>query len=276
MPEYIDLHLHTVYSDGTDTPEELLELARQHELAAFAITDHDSVGGYLKAREYLRDGDPELVSGVELSAGQYGEDIHMLGYFIDPNSEPLRESLADLQRKRNQRGDAMFNKLKALGIAIPDGLIREIAGNSAVARPHVADALVRVGAVRNYDEAFRRFIGVGCDAYVAKQNLKPKEAINVIHQAGGLAFLAHPAIGNTIRYVDEFVEYGLDGIEVYHSKHNKHTRKGFISIAQNKSLLVSGGTDYHGRGGRYGMIGSQPVPLEYLLAMKKRLTETNG
>ncbi len=276
MPEYIDLHLHTIYSDGTDTPEELVELARQNKLAAFAITDHDTVGGYVKAREYLRDGDPELVSGVELWAGKFGEDIHILGYFVDPDSKSLQESLADLQQKRNQRGTAMFNKLKAIGIAIPEGLIREIAGDSAIARPHVADALVRVGAVRNYDEAFRRFIGVGCGAYVAKENLKPKEAIALIHRAGGLAFLAHPAIGNTIKYVDEFIEYGLDGIEVYHSKHNKHTRKGFLSIAQTKSLLVSGGTDYHGRGGRYGMIGSQPVPFEYLQAMKKRLTETNG
>ena len=276
MPEYIDLHLHTIYSDGTDTPEELVELARQNKLAAFAITDHDTVGGYVKAREYLRDGDPELVSGVEISAGKFGEDIHILGYFVDPDSKSLQESLADLQQKRNQRGTAMFNKLKAIGIAIPEGLIREIAGDSAIARPHVADALVRVGAVKNYDEAFRRFIGIGCDAYVAKENLKPKEAIALIHRAGGLAFLAHPAIGNTIKYVDEFIEYGLDGIEVYHSKHNKHTRKGFLSIAQTKSLLVSGGTDYHGRGGRYGMIGSQPVPFEYLQAMKKRLTETNG
>ncbi|MBN2226246.1 MAG: PHP domain-containing protein [candidate division Zixibacteria bacterium] len=276
MAEFIDLHLHTIYSDGTDTPEELVELARQKQLAAFAITDHDNVGGYREARECLRDGDPELVSGVELSAGQSGEDIHILGYFIDPNSTALQKSLANLQQKRNLRGDEMFKKLQALGIAIPQGLIREIAGNSAVARPHVADALVRVGAVRNYDEAFRRYIGIGCDAYVAKENLKPKEAIALIHQAGGLAFLAHPAIGNTIKYVDEFVTYGLDGIEVYHSKHNKHTRKGFISIAQSKSLLVSGGTDYHGRGGRYGMIGSQPVPLDYLVAMKKRLTEANG
>ncbi|UCD16665.1 MAG: PHP domain-containing protein [Candidatus Zixiibacteriota bacterium] len=275
MTDCIDLHLHTSHSDGTDTPAELVTLVRQLKLVAFAITDHDSVDAYLEARQLLAADDPELVPGIEISAGEGGEDIHILGYYIDPASDALNRAIMDFRKQRNQRGAQMLKKLKDVGINVPPEMIQQIAGKSAIARPHVADALVRIGAVYGYDDAFRRFLGNGRPAYVPKENIGPQDAIALIHEAGGLAFLAHPAVCNTIRYLDEFIGYGLDGIEAYHSKHGANTRDVFIKIAGQKGLLVSGGTDYHGRNGRYGMIGTQPVPLEYLDAMKKKLKRKN-
>ncbi len=271
MPAYIDLHLHSTFSDGTDSPESLLRLAKDLGLKAISITDHDNIGGYAVAESALNDADVELVTGVELSCGEAGEDIHMLGYLFNPGSQLLSETLVELRRRRNQRGAEMLNKLKKIGINVPEELVIEIAGESAIARPHVADALVRTGAVRNYNEAFDRLIGNNGPGYVPKENIKPPNAIKLIHDAGGLAFLAHPALSNTIRYLEEFVGYGLDGIEVYHSRHNEGLVRRFKRLAQKYNLLISGGSDYHGRDGRYGMIGSQKVPVRLLDEMKERL-----
>lgn len=271
MPDCIDLHLHSTYSDGTDSPETLLKLAREIGLKAIAITDHDNIGGYFKAREFLAKDDLELITGVELSCGKSGEDIHILGYLFDPDAEVMTDALNELRRRRNRRGAQMLNRLEKLGISIPPEMLDEIAGESAIARPHIADALVRVGMAKTYNEAFDKYIGNDCPGYVAKKNLLPVEAISMIHEAGGLAVLAHPALCNTIRYVDEFVKYGLDGIEVYHSRHNSAVMRRFTEIAKKYHLLISGGSDYHGRDGRYGMIGSLNVPADLLAKMKEKL-----
>lgn len=271
MTDCIDLHLHSTYSDGTDSPETLVNLARDLDLKAISITDHDHIGGYAEAAGIMREGEIELVAGVELSCGESGEDIHVLGYLFDPESKVLADMLVELRRRRNQRGVRMLNKLKEIGIDIPEELMFEIAGISAIARPHVADALVKIGVVKNYNEAFDRFIGNDCPGFVPKENISPSEAIELIHESGGLAFLAHPALSNTIRYLEEFVGYGLDGIEVYHSRHNGSMVKRFTRLAQKYNLLISGGSDYHGRDGRYGMIGSQRVPARLLDEMKERV-----
>jgi len=271
MSGWIDLHVHTTYSDGLNTPGEILDLARELKLAAIAIADHDNFGAYLEAREMLREGDPELVQAVELSAGQGGEDIHILGYYFNPESDEFSRAIEGFREKRNHRGAEMLKKLKELGIDIPLELVRQIAGDSAIGRPHVADAMVQVKAVSRFEEAFQKYIGLDGPAYVPKANLTPREAIDLIHKADGLAFLAHPGIANAVRYIDEFAEYGLDGIEVYHSYHNKSLRRRLSKIAREKGLLASGGSDYHGRNDNHGMIGSQPVPMEYLTAMKEKL-----
>nr|MBN2277592.1 PHP domain-containing protein [candidate division Zixibacteria bacterium] len=275
MPRYIDLHVHTTYSDGRDDPGGILRLARELDLAAVAIADHDNFGAYLEACNLLREGDPELVPAVELSAGQDGEDIHILGYYFNPKADAFSRAIEGFREKRNQRGEKMLNKLKDLGIDIPLELVREIAGDSAIGRPHVADAMVRVKAVGRFEEAFNKYIGLDGPAYVPKANLTPREAIRLIHQAEGLAFLAHPGIANAAVHIDEFTEYGLDGIEVYHSFHNNSTRRRLTKIAEKKGLLKSGGSDYHGRDDRHGMIGSQPVPLEFLIAMKEKVKLKN-
>jgi len=271
MEDTIDLHIHTTYSDGLNTPEEVLDIVRKKKISAFAISDHDNFGGFDLIKDKLQPGDPELIAGVELSAGQSGEDIHILGYMFDSKSEKFGKAVEGFRNNRNHRGDLMLKELKKLGVEIPMEMVRELAGDSAIGRPHIADALVKVGAIKRFNDAFHKYIGYNDPAYVPKQNLSPKEAIELIHDAGGLAFLAHPGLGNVIRYITEFKGYGLDGVEIYHPAHNRSTKNSLKKIAAKESLLISGGSDYHGREGHHEMIGSQTVSAELLDLMKQRM-----
>jgi len=275
MEPRIDLHIHSTFSDGSKEPDEILNLVRKKKLAAFAIADHDNIGAYFEVKKLLKDGDPEAVPGMELSAGRGGEDLHILGYYMDVDSEILSRELKRFQEIRNRRGARMLKELKKLGIDIPFEMVEEIAGRSAIGRPHVARAMVRIGAIKNMDEAFVKYIGLEGPAYVPKANLSPRQAIELIHEAGGLAFLAHPRIAGAFRYIDELVGYGLDGIEVYHPHHYSNHVRMYAGIVKKKSILASGGSDYHGRQGRYGTIGSQPVPYKFLEAMKNKIKNRN-
>jgi predicted metal-dependent phosphoesterase TrpH len=270
MAPRIDLHIHTSHSDGLKSPSDILEIVRQLRLAAFSICDHDSYEGYFETRKLLKKNDPELIPGVELSAGSHGEDIHILGYYFDPDSSILESAVRRFREKRNRRGEIMLQRLKKLGIDVSMKLVCEIADGSAIGRPHVADAMVKVNAVERFEDAFTHYIGLRGPAYVPKENLTPKEAIELIHSANGLAVLAHPGIAAAERHIKEFIGYGIDGIEVYHPRHTYAQRKQYMEIVKERHLLATGGSDYHGREGRHGMIGSQPVPLRLLNEMKER------
>ncbi len=271
MKNKIDLHIHTNLSDGLSSPTEVLDMARDKKLSAISICDHDNFAGYFAIMEIRRNNDPEVITGVELSAGKGGEDIHILGYLFDPESEAFVKALEEFRDTRNKRGEKMLKKLKDLGMDIPLDMVKEIAGDSAIGRPTVADAMVRAKAIKSYDEAFSKYIGLDGPAYVPKQNLTPKEAIDLIHDAGGLAFLAHPGVAQAYRYIDEFVGYGMDGVEVHHPYHNSQMRKNLAKMAEEKSLLKCGGSDYHGREKHHGKIGSQPVPGKWLVEIKNKL-----
>jgi 3',5'-nucleoside bisphosphate phosphatase len=275
MPNRIDLHIHTLFSDGLASPKEVLEMVRKEKLKAFAICDHDNLAGYFETRKLLTDGDPELVAGVELSAGRDNEDLHILGYYFDPESKVLKKALDEFRKRRDDRGKKMLAKLKELGIDIPYETVMEFAGQSAIGRPHIADAMLKIGVVRSYESAFLKYIGNKGPAYVAKQNLSPGEAIDLIHKSGGLAFLAHPGVNNAGRHIDELLTLGLDGIEVYHPQHNRSQCKSYMKMAESKGLLAVGGSDYHGREGIQGAIGYQDVPVTLLEALKTRVALIN-
>ena len=270
-----DLHIHTNFSDGLNSPEEILEIVKEKQLKVFSISDHDNIGGYLYLNKILNEDDPELIPGVELSAGQGAEDIHILGYFFDPSSDELNSALRLFRDKRNQRGVDMLNKLKEQGINIPHELVKEFAGLSAIGRPNVADAMVKVKAVNSFAEAFDKYIGYSCPAYVPKHNITPKEAIELIHRAEGLAILAHPGIAGAGSHIDEFLSYGIDGIEVYHPMHNSRLQKSYKDFAEKKDILITGGSDFHGRQGKHGQIGSMSIPDNTLTLMKERLSLLN-
>ena len=270
-----DLHIHTNFSDGLNSPEEILEIVKEKQLKVFSISDHDNIGGYLYLDKILNEDDPELIPGVELSAGQGAEDIHILGYFFDSSSDELNSALRLFRDKRNQRGVDMLNKLKEQGINIPHELVKEFAGLSAIGRPNVADAMVKVKAVNSFAEAFDKYIGYSCPAYVPKHNITPKEAIELIHRAEGLAILAHPGIAGAGSHIDEFLSYGIDGIEVYHPMHNSRLQKSYKDFAEKKDILITGGSDFHGRQGKHGQIGSMSIPDNTLTLMKERLSLLN-
>lgn len=264
MEQFIDLHMHTVFSDGVNTPEELLEMVRTAKLAAFAVTDHDTIDGYRAVSDLLDSSDAALITGIELSAAYETADLHILAYGFNPDYIALAEALKKFQESRNQRGQKMVEKLNEMGVKITYEDIQKKAGVGVIGRPHVAEAIFESGAVSRYNEAFEKYIGNGGPAYVAKANFAPDEAINLIHEAGGVAVLAHPAVGQAEEHIEMLAGLGLDGVEVFHPEHTMSDREKFKKIAQDLGLSISGGSDYHGRSGRDSRIGSQKVSYEYL------------
>ncbi|HTY08135.1 MAG TPA: PHP domain-containing protein [Candidatus Edwardsbacteria bacterium] len=271
---YVDLHLHTVASDGTLTPEQLVDYASSKGYKAIAVTDHDSwesIGATaaLGSRVGL-----EVIPGIELSTTIDEREIHILGYFIAHHDRVFQAQVAHFKQARLERAQRMVEKLSAMGVHIEMQRVLQIAGGGSLGRPHVARALLEQGYVGSIDEAFSRYIGAGCPAYVAKDFLSPAESFRLIHDAGGLAFFAHPGIEGADDLIDGFAASGLDGLEVWHAKHTATQAKHYLELATRKKLLVSGGSDFHGEG--MGSSGSRcpvRVPYEVVERMKERLSQ---
>ncbi|MFQ5454297.1 MAG: PHP domain-containing protein [Candidatus Zixiibacteriota bacterium] len=260
MQRYIDLHMHTCFSDGTCTPEEILEKVKSNNICVFSITDHDTLEGYRKTKELLGENDPKLITGIELSVSIDDRDMHILAYFIEPDYRPLNDTLDGFKLHRNQRGRLIVDKLIELDVDITFDDVFQQANGAVIGRPHIAMAMLRKKAIGYYEEAFGKYIGFNGPAYVPKTNFKPQEAINLIHNAGGLAVLAHPGIDNKESYIENLAGMGLDGVEVYHPAHSQSVVNRFKHIAERFRLLITGGSDFHGIENRYGKIGSQKVP----------------
>ena len=276
MPGYIDLHLHTNCSDGVLTPEQLLEKVRTIGLEAFAITDHDTLEGYRRVVAVIRSDDPELIPGVELSVATDNGDMRLLAYLVDPDHDELTSALDRFCEERNSRGRRMVEKLNELGVTLSFDAVESRSAGTAIGRPHIAEAMVESGLVKTFEEAFRKYIGNNCPAYIPKSKLGPKEAIDLIHRAHGVAVLAHPFINDMHRHVESLAQMQLDGLEVYHYSHGKQKNKELKRLARRYNLLPSGGSDFHGRHEHEGEIGADQVPVEYLDNLKRRAQEIRG
>jgi len=269
MPDFVDLHIHSNHSDGRQSPRQVVDDALEMGLKGISITDHDVVSGFVEAAEYARDKEIEVISGIELSASQSGEDIHLLGYLFRPDHEPLLETLEKFRRIRYERGKKMVKRLTGLGMKLEYEEVLKAAGEAAVGRPHLAEAMVNNGFVNSYNEAFDRYLGIGGPVYVPKAKLTPAEAINLVHEAGGVAAMAHPVLTNRDDMIAKMVAAGLDGMEIFHPTHTQATRKRYRHLAERHGLFMTGGSDSHNRKGRYGDIGQEKVPFEYLAQMKE-------
>ncbi len=276
MSQFIDLHLHTNCSDGLLGPGELLELVRHKDLVAFSVTDHDTLEGYYAVRELLEDSDPECLPGVELSVDVNSQDLHLLAYLFDPDDNALTSALVEFQTRRNQRGRMMVEKLREMGKDVSFEAVEEAASGGVIGRPHVADALFRLGLVKTYEEAFYKYIGNGRPAFVAKSRLKPEDAIGLVHRAGGVTVMAHPYTADMYRHIEMMVSLGLDGLEIYHYSHSLQDVQQLKHLADRFGLVQTGGSDYHGRESREGEIGSQEVPVELLTVLKERANQIRG
>ncbi len=268
MPDFVDLHIHTSHSDGRQTPQEVVDRALELRLKAIAITDHDAVTGYEEAAGYAVGKDIEVLSGVELSAARANDDIHILGYLIRPEDERLQETLQRFRDIRTDRAKKMVENLHALGIIVDFDEVLSVADGAPVGRPHLAQVLVDHDAVASYDDAFAKYLGLDGPVYVPKAKLTPAEAIDLIHQAGGVAVMAHPHLTDRDEIIPELVQAGLDGIEIFHPTHSGRTRKRYRQMAQKQGLIRTGGSDAHHRSGRYGEIGVEKVPYEYVAELK--------
>ncbi len=248
MPSIGDFHLHSTFSDGTLAPAELLDLAVRNGVRYLALTDHDSTEG-LPAMRAALGGHPGvvLVAGVELSCDIPGDEVHVLGYFLDEHDTHVQERLRRLRDGRVRRAERMVEKLNALGLPITWERVLQIANGAAVGRPHIAQALLESDAIATLNEAFERYIGRNGPAYVERDRMLPAEAVRFIREAGGVTSLAHPSYVRQLATVlPEMVEAGLDGIEVYYKQYDGDQISHFKTLADRYRLVATGGSDYHG------------------------------
>lgn len=276
MNRKIDLHMHTLYSDGQHSPEELIVKVKEAGIDLISITDHDTVDGIKESTEIGKKYGVDVISGLEISSDIRDREVHILAYFIDPNNKELEEYLRFFRAERIKRAQRIAEKLNALGLEINLADIMEVAQNSAVGRPHIAKAMVKKGLVSNYFEAFSKYIGNGCPAYERKVHLSPRSAFKIISDAGGLSFIAHP--GNLPDAIMvELIEAGLDGIEVLHPSHLPHQVKHYRGIVNEFFLLESGGSDFHG-GERndYENLGKFSIGMPKVEAMRKQLLRNSA
>jgi len=263
----VDLHAHTFFSDGLLSPEDLVARAVRRGLAALAITDHDSIEAIPRARAAAPPG-LEIVPGIEISAAMDALDLHLLGYFLDPDHAPLRERLARFQVERCERVRAIVRRLDQLGMPLDEEEVLAAAGPGVVGRPHVALAMVAAGHAADFDDAFRRYLSTQGSAYVPRPHFHFDEAIELIHSANGVSVLAHPGPALSDRVVERLAAAGLRGVVVWHPLHNSATIRRYRDLSQRLSLIETGGSDFHGQA-RGTDLGDVPVPAAVLDRLKE-------
>jgi predicted metal-dependent phosphoesterase TrpH len=245
MKQKTDLHTHTIYSDGYFTPEKLIKKAQTHGIDTISITDHDSTNGIEEAGLYASKYGIEIIPGVEISTDIRDTEVHILGYFIDPKNKELEHYLHFFRDERHKRAIRIVKKLNLLGLNILMEDVLALAKNSAIGRPHIAQALMAKGQVKTFFEAFYKYLGNHAPAYERKVHLSPQSAFKIINDAGGLSFIAHP--GNMPEIlIKELIDAGVDGIEVIHPSHSPEQVKFYRGIVNEYFLLESGGSDFHG------------------------------
>lgn len=262
----IDLHVHSCYSDGRLTPDELAARAAANNVTTLAITDHDTMSGSEEKRDACRRHGLECVLGVELSCELDDREVHILSMFANPDIEATKQ-LATLSSSRSDRMAAMLEKLAEIGISITMADL-PVATNGVYGRPHLARALVSRGIVKSVNEAFARYLYDSGSVHIAKTRLTAKQGIALAKKMGGVSILAHPGVSGLLDDLGTFVDMGLDAVEVYHPKHGGEAIAKLLRYCRDSGLLVSGGSDFHSPGDGPD-IGAARVPLELLEPLRE-------
>jgi predicted metal-dependent phosphoesterase TrpH len=265
-----DLHLHTQFSDGTFTPEELADRVREVGLDAVALTDHDTVDGCARMAVACAQRGVEFIPGAELTAELRGKEFHILGYWLDTSSPTLQTHLLEFQQRRTGRIHDMVRRLNERGVGITADAVFAIANCRAPGRPHVARALVQGGYCRTYDDAFDRFLKKGRPGWVPKAKMEAATTIELIHAAGGVAVLAHPGLYHADELIPAIAAAGLDGLECWHSKHGADASASYARVAAQLGLVATGGSDCHGMAKGEPLIGRIRLPYDHVVALKSR------
>lgn len=265
---YVDLHIHSTFSDGTCSIPELIQAALERNLRAIAITDHDCIDGISRADEIGRAQGIEVIPGVELSCEIDGKDIHVLGYMLDIENTGLIHKLHEMKQARYARAEKMIRNLNRQGVDLRFDTVLKIAGEGAIGRPHIAAAMLKEELIYSFREAFDKYIGYDSPAYVEKMTLHPREVFQIILDAGGIPVLAHPGVTGIDERIPEFSRMGLRGIEAYHSEHPPPVQKYYADYARRHGLLVTGGSDFHSTNQTRAEIGSPSVPYGVVEALR--------
>jgi predicted metal-dependent phosphoesterase TrpH len=268
----VDLHIHTVHSDGVDTPAQVVERALDLGLAAISVTDHDTVSGISETVSLAKGTSLEVIPGVELSATDGTSDIHILGYFVDYSDTSFIAELNRFKNARLERAKKILGKLKEMNIDLPVDRVLDIANRSAIGRPHIAEALLDQGYVDTFEEAFRKYIGHRSPAYVPKLVLEPRQAFDLIRSVGGIAAMAHPGTVQRDDLIPVFVEQGMQALEVWHPQHDRGSVRYYMEIAKRYGIAVTGGSDTHGPRVGGSTVGSERVPASVADSLRE-LTE---
>lgn len=276
-----DLHSHTTASDGTQSPRANVQMALDAGLGAIAITDHDTISGVAEALAAGSELGIVVVPGVEISTVANGQDIHILGYYINIEDERFLQRLASLRETRDTRNEMIIARLQELGIEITmEEVLKEVANvkrkGDTIGRPHIAAVLLNKGYVSTITEAFDRYLATGAAAYANPPRIEPATAITWIHEAGGRAVLAHPGIYHDDALVEAITLQGIDGIEVYHADHSPEDEERYRLLAQRTGLLMTAGSDFHGVRDNvafHAAIGSKRIGMDVVERLKSMKEE---
>jgi len=274
IKKYVDLHIHTTFSDGSCTLQQIMAFAQAKGLKAISITDHDCTDAYPLAIEMGEDMDIEVIPGVELSSEIQGTDIHILGYYIDFNNPEFIKKLNEMKKARFARAQKIVANLNKQGIDLRFETVLDIAGEGAIGRPHIAAAMLREELVYSFREAFDKFIGYNSPAYVEKLKMSPKEVFDLIKAAGGVPVLAHPGVTSVDERIAEFIRDGLQGIEVYHTEHPAAAERHYLKVCKKNNLAFTGGSDFHSTNHNKFDLGNPRIPYAAVNSLKDKLNES--
>jgi len=278
----IDLHIHTTYSDGTFYPEQVVDTAIDCGLDAIAITDHDNILAYDIAINYVKANDKklEIIPGVEINTLYKGNEVHILGYFMDFENSDFQNLLKVQQQARVKQTKEMIVLLKKkAGINIKyEDIKKLVAPQGSIGRPHIARAITSAGGTSSVTEAYAKYINDASPVYIQRKTVSPHEAVEVIYDAGGIPVFAHPIDVDTIfeKLATELISYGLRGVEAYHRKHSPAVVEYFSSMAEKMGLIITGGSDFHTPSANHGniLMGKNLVPswvYDELVKEKKKV-----
>lgn len=268
-----DLHTHSTASDGLDSPASLVKLASERGISVLAVADHDTVSGVPEALAVAGDHGVRIVPAVEFSVRARRGQTHILGYGINIRHPELVSELDDLRRGREERGWMIVERLRELGIELPDESVTADRPGGSPGRPHIARGLIRIGAAESVPDAFDRYLATGRPAFVPRRVLPAERAIELVQAAGGVAVLAHPlSVYDLEGVLPTFVAAGLEGLEAHYGEYSQDQRDSLVELASSYNLLVTGGSDYHGPPEERGrVLGSVTWPEEALEKLLERL-----
>lgn len=273
----IDLHTHSTYSDGTDTPEQLIEKAASKGITTIALCDHDTVAGIQQFIDYAAKFHIHAISGIEISAEWISGECHILGLGIDHTSPEVKSYLSELKESRDERNIRICQKLNTQGISISIEEVAAEAGGDIIARPHIANVLVKKGICSSIDDAFTKYLARGAAAHVKRLRLSPLDAISFLKNNNASVFLAHPSklhlpVDEFRKFIQTLIPIGLDGLEVFTPYSTDDDIEQYLTLCKEFGMKISGGSDYHGSNKQDHYLGyyrtDKAIPVEYINFIK--------